>query len=147
MSFHSRFVTNYLDPLQVEAEIAAIVSAFPTLCRLETLPHLSHGYNGSKVEARGKQPTRVLRITAPGATSRRPAVLLMRSHHAREWINSLAVIETARQFVENYRPADSDPLVQQIVTTLQKVELLIVPECNPDGVRLTFFDAGQRMWR
>ena len=34
----------------------------------------------------------VLRITAPGATIPRPAVLLMRSHHAREWINALALV-------------------------------------------------------
>ena len=72
MSFRSGFVTDYLDPLKVLAEIDAIVAAFPTLCRLETLPHKTHGYNGAKVEARGQQPMHVLRITAPGATAPRP---------------------------------------------------------------------------
>jgi hypothetical protein len=147
MSFRSGFVTDYLDPLQAQAEIDSVVAAFPSLCRLETLPHKTHGYQGAKVEARGQQPMHVLRITAPGATAPRPAVLLMRSHHAREWINALALVETARQFIENYRPADTDPLVQEVVTVLQQVEILLVPESNPDGVRLTFFDAGQRMWR
>jgi hypothetical protein len=147
MSFRSGFVTDYLDPLQAQREIEALTASFPTLCRLESLPHKTHGYHGVKVEARGPQPMHVLRITAPGATQPRPAILLMRSHHAREWSNAIAVIEAARQFVENYRPADSDPLVQENVAVLQKVEILIVPECNPDGARLTFFDPGQRMWR
>jgi hypothetical protein len=147
MSFRSGFVTDYLNPLQVQAEVDSIVSAFPSLCRLETLPHQTHGYQGDRVEARGPQPMHVLRITAPGATSPRPAVLLMRSQHAREWSNALAVVETARQLVENYRPSDSDPLVQDVVTILQRVEMLIIPEGNPDGARLSFFDAGQRMWR
>ncbi len=71
----------------------------------------------------------------------------MRSHHAREWINAIAVVETARQLLENYRPEDSDPRVQKIVTMLDQVEFMIVPEANPDGARLSFFDPGRRMWR
>lgn len=147
MGFRSGFVTRYLNPLEVEAEIATIVQTFPSLCRLETLPYLSHGYQGSRVEARGRHPMHVLRITAPGATRPKPAVLLMRSHHAREWINALAIVETVRQLVENYRLDDSDFLVRQVVATLERVEFLIVPESNPDGARLSFFDSGQQMWR
>src|SRR5690242_14279063 len=104
MSFRTGFVMDYLDPLQVGAEIDALVASFPNLCRLETLPHRTHGYQGGRVEARGPQPMHVLRLAVPGAASPRPAVLLMRSHHAREWSNSMAVVEAAHQLVENYRP-------------------------------------------
>lgn len=145
--FRRGFVSSYLDPLAVDAEIATIVAAHPELCRLETLPHLSHGYFGSRVDARGKHPIHLLRITAPGGARPKPAVLLMRSHHAREWINALAVVETSRQLVENYRPDDTDPMVRAVVRILDAVEILVVPESNPDGARLTFFDQGRRMWR
>jgi hypothetical protein len=147
MAFRERFVTDYLDPLQAEKQIGEIVCQFPDLCRLEELPYLSHGYEGQKVEARGRHAIKVLYITAPGGAQTRPAVLLMRSHHAREWINAMAVIETARQLVENYRPDDPDPRVQANVRTLQSVEYLIIPESNPDGARLSFFDEGRRLWR
>ncbi len=145
--FRRGFVSTYLDPLAVDAEITTIVAAHPELCRLETLPHLSHGYFGSRVDARGKHPIHLLRITAPGGAHPKPAVLLMRSHHAREWINALAVVETSRQLVENYRPDDTDPMVRAVVRILDAVEILVVPESNPDGARLTFFDQGRRMWR
>lgn len=68
-------------------------------------------------------------------------------HHAREWINALAVVETCRQLVENYRPDDTDPMVHAVVRILDAAEILVVPESNPDGARLTFFDQGRRMWR
>lgn len=147
MAFRERFFTDYLDPLQAEAQVSEIVARFPHLCKLEELPHPTHGYFGQKVEAHGQSSVKLLRITAPGSAEVKPAVLLMRSHHAREWINPLAVLETALQLLENFRPEDADPRVQGVVRTLEKVEYLIVPESNPDGARLSFFDAGQRMWR
>ena len=147
MGFRSGFVSTYLDPLAVDAEINAIVTAHPGLCRLETLPHRSHGYFGTRVDTRGKHPMHLLRITASDGARPKAAVLLMRSHHAREWINALAVVETARQLVENYRPDDPDPTVAMVVRILDRVEILIVPESNPDGARLSFYDQGRRMWR
>lgn len=143
----SRFVSRYLDPLAVDAEVDAIVAAFPDLCRLQTLPHRTHGYFGSHLAARGRHPMHLLRITAPGGPPAKPAVLFMRSHHAREWINALAIVETARQLVENYRPDDPDPAVRTVVRMLDRVELLIVPESNPDGARLSFYDEGRKLWR
>ncbi len=147
MTFRSRFVTKYLNPLEVEAEVNGLAEEFPDLCRLEPLPFLSHGYEGERVEARGRHPMRVLRVTAPGGAAAKPAVLLMRSHHAREWVNSLAIVEAARQLVENFKPGDTDARVRDVTLMLERVEFLIVPESNPDGARLSFFDAGRRMWR
>jgi hypothetical protein len=133
--------------LEIQAEINGLAEAFPNLCRLESLPFLSHGYEGEHAEARGRHPMHVLRVTAPGGAPTKPAVLLMRSHHAREWINSLAIVEVARQLIENFKPGDTDARVSEITRTLERVEFLIVPESNPDGARLSFFDAGRRMWR
>lgn len=147
MAYRDRFVTKYLNPLEVEAEVANLVLRFPDLCRLEELPFLTHGYMGTQIEARGRHRMHALRITSPHGSSPKPAVLLMRSPHAREWINAMAIVETALQLLENYAPGDPDPRVQAIITILDNAEVMIVPEGNPDGARLSFYDSGQRMWR
>ncbi|HKY30008.1 MAG TPA: M14 family zinc carboxypeptidase [Pyrinomonadaceae bacterium] len=147
MAFENRFFENYLDPLQVEIQVSELANRFPNLCRIEELPFLSHGYEGEKVEARGRHKVRMLRITAPGTATPKPAVLVNRSTHAREWINPIAVLETALQLMTNFRPDDPDPQVQEVVRILNKVEFLIIAESNPDGARLSFFDEGRRLWR
>jgi hypothetical protein len=147
MGFHNRFVTKYLNPLEVMAEVRSLVAKFPDLCRLEELPLQTHGYWGEKEEARGRQKMHVLRITSSKGPETKPAVLLMRSQHAREWVNSMAVVESACQLLENYRPDDSDSRVRTVVETLDQVEFMIVPEGNPDGALSSFFDQGRRMWR
>lgn len=147
MAFQNRFFEKYLDPLEVEIQVSELANRFPNLCRIVELPFLSHGYDGEKVEARGQHKVRMLRITAPGAVAPKPAVLLVRSTHAREWINPLAVLETALQLTTNFRPEDPDPQVQEVVRILEKVEFLVIAESNPDGARLSFFDEGRRLWR
>lgn len=118
MAFQNRFVTRYLNPLEVDAQIEQIVANHPTLCQLSELSFFSHGYQGTRIEARGRFKLKTLRITANNSVTAKPAVLLMRSHHAREWINAMAVVETAWQLVENYRPDDNDPRVQLITKIL-----------------------------
>ncbi len=147
MPFRDRFVSKFPNPLEVDATFAALAEEHADFCRLEQLPYESHGYHGQRVEARGRHPMKVLRITAPGGPAEKPAVLLMRSHHAREWINAVAIVETARQLLENYRPDDADPRVRRVVSILDNTEVMIIPEGNPDGARLSFFDTGHRMWR
>jgi hypothetical protein len=147
MAFQDRFVSRYLNPLEVEAQLSELVGRFPQLCRVEELPFLSHGYQGARVEARGRHKVKALHVTAPGMAATKPAVLLMRSTHAREWINPLAVLETASQLTANYRPEDPDQRVQEIVRILDRVEFVLIPETNPDGALLSFFDEGRRLWR
>jgi hypothetical protein len=147
VSYRSRFFSAYLDPVVAKEQIAALVREYPALCRLETLPHRTHGYWGDRVEVHGRQEMVALHITAAPDPAQVPAVLVMRSHHAREWINTIAVLELAYQLAENYRPSDPDPRVQQIVQLLDRVAFIVVPESNPDGALRTFFDAGSRMWR
>lgn len=147
MPFRDRFVSKFPNPFKVDAIFATLADEHSDLCRLEQLPFLSHGYHGQRVEAHGRHPMNVLRITSPTGPAEKPAVLLMRSHHAREWINAIAVVETARQLLENYRPDDTDPRVRRVVWILDNTEVMIVPEGNPDGARRSFFDAGERLWR
>lgn len=147
MPLRDRFLKKFPNPLEVDSTFAALVGEHAHLCRLEQLPHLSHGYHGHRVEAHGRHPMHVLRITSPEGPAVKPAVLLMRSHHTREWINAIAVVETARQLLENYRPDDPDPRVRRVVSILDSTEVMIIPEGNPDGARLSFFDPGQRLWR
>ena len=147
MQFQDRFVSKFPNPLEVDAIFVALAKEYTDLCRLEQLPYLSHGYYGQRVEAHGRHPMSVLCITSPEGPVEKPAVLIMRSHHAREWINAIAVVETARQLLENYRPDDTDPRVRRVVSILDNTVVMIIPEGNPDGARLSFFDAGHRMWR
>ena len=147
MSFKAGFMQGYLDPLQVRDRIEDLARRFPELCRQETLPFETHGYWGDRQDARGRQKMTVLHVTSPRGPQTKPAVLLMRSPHAREWINAIAAVEAALQLVENYRPDDRDPRVQETVKLLDEVVFMIVPEGNPDGALSTFFDGGRRMWR
>lgn len=147
MPFRDQFVHKFPNPLEVDAAFTALADKYEGLCRLEKLPHLSHGYYGQRLEAHGRHSMSALRITSPKGPAEKPAVLLMRSHHAREWINAIGVVETAQQLLENYRPDDSDPRVRRVVSILDNAEVMIIPEGNPDGARLSFFDAGYRMWR
>ena len=62
MAFRERFFADYLDPLRAEARVGEIAARFPQLCRLEELPHLSHGYSGQKAEAHGRSRMKLLRI-------------------------------------------------------------------------------------
>jgi len=147
MAFRRGFVSDYLNPLQVQAEVERAVQRFPELCRLEVLPHKTHGYLGARTDAHGRQQMAALHITSTRNGDRKPAVMLMRSHHAREWINAIVVVEAILQLLENYRARDSDPAVQETVRILDSVVLTIVPEGNPDGALTSFFDQGRRMWR
>ena len=147
MPFRNRFVSKFPNPLEVDATFEELAKEHQHLCTLEQLPYLSHGYYGQRLETRGQHPMKVLRITSPKGPKEKPAVLLMRSPHAREWINAIAVVETARQLLENYRTDDADPSVREVVSILDNVEVMIIPEGNPDGARLSFFDEGYRCWR
>jgi hypothetical protein len=147
MGYRTGFADSYLDPLTVGQRFAALPGLFAGLCRLEALPHPTHGYRGARADLHGQQAMSVLRVTSPAGPAVKPAILLMRSPHAREWINGIAVVEAAHRLLENYRPGDPDPRVQTIVRLLDRVEFMIVPEGNPDGARYSFFDPGRRMWR
>lgn len=147
MGYKDRFINDYFDPLRVQTTVRGLAEKFPDLCRLEDLPFKSHGYWGVKEEIHGPQTMSVLRITGPKRDKTKPGVLLMRSQHAREWINAIAVVEAACQLAENYRSDDSDSRVQRVVTLLDEVEFFIVPEGNPDGACQSFFDEGWNMWR
>ena len=147
MGFRRGFVDQYLNPLEVRERIDEITQRFPDLCTLEILPYETHGYWGERHDVRGRQRMFALHVSSPGNQDIKPAVLFMRSPHAREWINGIAIVEALLQFVENYRRSDNDLLVQETVRLLDKVVFTIVPEGNPDGALASFFDAGRRMWR
>ena len=48
MPFRDRFVTQYLNPLEVEDEFRTLTDLFSDLCSLEELPYLTHGYGCGK---------------------------------------------------------------------------------------------------
>ena len=85
------------------------------------------------------QDITMIRITGPGWTQDRPAVLYDGCQHAREWISPMTVMYFAERLLENY---DTDPEIRGLV---DGVEFLIVPVVNPDGYDYTW--STYRLWR
>jgi len=81
----------------------------------------------------------VMKITGPGDSSQRPAILWNGCQHAREWISPATVCYLADRFVNLY---DTDARVAEIVNS---TELLIVPVVNPDGYVYSWTSV--RLWR
>jgi murein tripeptide amidase MpaA len=80
------------------------------------------------------------RITGPGDSSNRPAVLFNGAQHAREWISVMVPTYMADRFVKGY---GTDP---RITAVLNEVVVYIVPIVNPDGYEFSQ-TSGNRMWR
>jgi hypothetical protein len=121
--------SRYPSPSAAEAEIDALATAHPELCRIETL--------GSSSEGR---PLRVLRIRAasPGdevveEAPDRPRLLVTAQLHAAEFVGSFVARAVARKLVEGYGRSG------EIAALLEAAEVWIAPLLNPDGA--------QRVWR
>ena len=84
---------------------------------------------GKSIEGR---ELKVLRITGPGASAMRPAVIVLGAQHAREWASPMVAMGLADRLVRLYQ---SDPRVRRVVDQLQ---IYINPVNNPDGYVATF---------
>ena len=138
--YQTGFVDQYLDAAQVAARMQALAADFPALCHLTTLPHPTHGYDGSEASLAGPANVQLVRITNAPALRSRPGLLLICGTHAREWVNPLIAIEFAEQILRNYDPGSVDPPVQRVNRLVEEGDVLIVPVMNPDGLNFSIHD-------
>lgn len=117
---------DYHTPAEVEAEIAALVEAYPEIIRKEVI--------GTTHEGR---PVTAVRIGPEGEG--RPTFMICGMHHAREWISVEVPMGLIHQLVEGY---DQDP---EIRTLVDSREVWVIPVLNPDG--LEYSQKNYRMWR
>ncbi len=82
-----------------------------------------------------------IRITGPGSTTERPAIVFTGTQHAREWASPMTVVYAAEHLITEYA---TDPQVKSIV---DHIEFLIIPFVNPDGYVYTWASPNNRMWR
>ncbi|HNW82945.1 MAG TPA: M14 family zinc carboxypeptidase [bacterium] len=110
--------------------------------RIDNLGKQNSGYAevfviGSSIEGR---EIKAVRITRTGdSTEDLPEILLVGTHHAREWISYEVPLSIAEFLMEN---ADSNSSVADI---LDKSVVWVVPMLNPDG--FVFSWESERYWR
>jgi len=80
-----------------------------------------------------------LRISAAPPGAARPGVIVIGTHHAREWASPMVAMGVADALVRQY---DDDPRIRRVVDNL---EILVIPVVNPDGYVATF--NGKRLQR
>lgn len=125
------FYATYRNLDEIEARIASLVAANPTLARLSQI--------GQSVQGR---PLRLVRITGPGTPAEqnaRTAIVVICNQHAREWKTPLAGTYIVEQLLSLYA---SDPQVQQLVNS---IDLYLVPSVNPDG--FVYSRTVEALWR
>ncbi|HEX7902573.1 MAG TPA: M14 family zinc carboxypeptidase, partial [Chitinophagaceae bacterium] len=135
--------TNFRTPAQVDAAINTLASTYPSLTRIQTI-----GTTTGSPGMPGK-PIRVLKISSTPAVND-PAkgdVVYMSLMHAREWITVETVLYIADKLLAQYSTNAA------IRNDLDRIQLWIVPVCNPEGYAYTHTGgscanpASPRMWR
>jgi carboxypeptidase T len=120
---------DYHSYLELEADLEALQSAYPTLARLFTI--------GTTLENR---KITALKISDNAAQDEDEAeVLFLGCHHAREWISVEVPFLLGKHLLENY---SSDPEIRRLV---DRSEIWIVPLVNPDGLEYSIHF--YRYWR
>ncbi len=121
----------------VRDQLYTIAKAHPRLTHLETIGYTHQG-----------RPLLAMRLTKhPNRWNRwgwkrlkrRPEVLFVATHHAREWVATQMAMRLIKYLTKNY---GEDDRVTEILDTTQ---VWILPVGNPDGYQYTFDH--ERLWR
>src|SRR5829696_6587847 len=126
---------------QLDAAIDALVNSQPTLCTRFALDNSVEG-----------RPIFALRLRAGGGTDRR-GILMVGGMHARELMNSDAIIELAfdlvQAYVTNTGLAYGGALwhAPHVKTMMETLEIWMLPCANPDGRNHVMKPGGQWDWR
>ncbi|MFH0815322.1 MAG: M14 family zinc carboxypeptidase [Methanobacteriota archaeon] len=124
-----RLVDGYHTYAEVQAELAAIEAAHPTIAKRYKLATTAEGRNVT-----------VLKISDNVATNEtEPGALIIGNHHAREWMTVEISLYFANYLVDNY---GADP---QATWLVDNREIYILPNLNPDGLQYSQFT--DNMWR
>lgn len=144
-SLQTGFVDQYLDTAGILARFAALHAEFPALTQWIDLPFPSAGYDGSVAALHGPATVKLFRIVTTPASLAKPGLLLIAGIHAREWMPPLAAIEFAEQLLRTYTPGSAVPEVAAINALVERLDILIIPAANPDGIAFSHHD--DAMWR
>ncbi len=140
------FVQDYIDPQATLAQCRQLAEKYPNLVELVELPLRSHGYDGKKSELQGPAPLYYLRLgPRDSERDKKLGIFQHASPHAREHINPMAMVELAEQLCANYDPTSSDPAKAANTALLNKLDIFIAPQPNPDGANYAFYD--DKSWR
>ncbi len=121
--------------LGIQDQLVQMATDYPDLINMESI--------GVSIQQR---PILALCLTSKGHGKslkhnrcKKPEVLFLATHHAREWVATQMAMRLIKYFVQNY---GSDDRVTQLLDT---TKIWIVPVANPDGYQYTF-DV-ERLWR
>ena len=128
------------ETLGIRDQLTAVAEAYPEITSLETI--------GTSIQDR---PILAMQLTGPKKRSHRhgghqgnnpkhrPEVLIVATHHAREWVATQMGMRLIRHLTENYGSDD------RVTDLLDTTRVWIIPVANPDGYQYTFDH--ERLWR
>jgi hypothetical protein len=120
------------EPGGIRDELYAIARQNPQLVKLEVL--------GESVQGREYIALKVTQGARGQADGRRPAVMYVATHHAREWISTEVNRRLLHWYIDQWRANNTS-----IRNLLKNTELWFVLVHNPDGYQYTFDT--ERLWR
>ena len=120
------------EPGGIRDELYAIARRNPQLVKLEVL--------GKSIQGREYIALKVTQGALFRRDGRRPAVLYVSTHHAREWISTEVNRRLLHWYIDQWRANN-----HEIRDLLRETELWFVLVHNPDGYQYTF-DV-ERLWR
>lgn len=140
------FVKEYIDPNATLEQAKALAAKYPDLVELVELPLRSHGYDGKRTDLHGPAPFYYMRL-GPKDDQRdgKLGIFQHAAPHAREHVNPMTMMELAEQLCANYDPSSSDPAVMANTRLMDKLDIFIAPQTNPDGANYSFYD--DKKWR
>lgn len=140
------FVKDYVDPAATLQQCKELAAKYPDLVELVELPFQSHGYDGKRTDLQGPASFYYMRL-GPKSEDRDSKVGIYQhaAPHAREHVNPMTMLELAEQLCANYDPASTDPAVVANTQLMDKLDIFISPQTNPDGANYSFYD--DKGWR
>jgi len=114
----------------IKDQLRTIAATYPKITQVKTFGHSIQN-----------RPMMAMKLTNEklGKKDGKPQVLIVATHHAREWVATEMSMRLIKYLTTNY---GSDARVTDL---LDNVEIWIVPVGNPDGYQYTF--TNERLWR
>lgn len=112
----------------IKAQLKKIHATYPHITQLKPIGHSIQ-----------KRPLLAMRLTNEKIKGKKPQVLFLATHHAREWVATEMAMRLVKYLTSNF---GSDGRVTNILNT---TEVWVVPVGNPDGYQYTF--TNERLWR
>lgn len=145
-AFKTGFVDDYLTPAQIRERCESLQKQYPDLVQLVETGIKTHGYDGKNKDVQGPADLFYLRI-GPQTPDRdnKVGIFQYAAPHARERVNPMTMMELTEELVKNYDPTSKDPKVQENTRLMDKLDIFIAINTNPDGHNYVIYDDAD--WR